>query len=213
MGVRCYIAGAGEFISRFLPERGDFIIAADAGYENLSAHGYTPDLVVGDFDSLGSAPDHPNVIHTPAEKDDTDVMLAVKHGFAHGCTSFLINGGLGGQLDHTLANIQIAGYISRKGSRCVLIGRDICVTAVTNGSVGFLPQASGRVSVFCMGNGAEGVTLSGLKYPLKDATLTSDHPLGVSNEFTGAPATITVRDGTLIVTWDGSPDVIAKGGI
>ena len=209
MGGRCFIAGAGEFCGRVLPGRGDFVIAADGGYAELVARGVTPDLVVGDFDSLGAAPEHPNIIRSPPEKDDTDMMLAVREGISRGHKSFIIDGGLDGRLDHTLANIQALSYIAGNGARGVLIGRDVCVTAVTNGSVGFAPGAHGYISVFCAGARAEGVTLRGLKYPLENAALTCEYPLGVSNEFSGAPATVTVRDGTLTIVWAGGPELMA----
>ena len=204
--MRCYIAGAGEFCGRELPEPGDYVIAADGGFTCLAERGITPDIVVGDFDSLGEAPNHPNVARSPAEKDDTDMMLAVKEGLAHGCDTFTIDGGLGGRLDHMLANIQALTYISKRGARGVLIGRDMRVTAVTDGSIYFRAGMSGVISVFCAGGRAEGVTLEGLKYPLDSAVLTNDHPLGVSNEFTGEPATITVRNGTLVVVWAAEAD-------
>ena len=199
MGRGCFIAGAGEFCGGELPAAGDYVIAADGGYLGLVAHGVEPDVVVGDFDSLGELPEHPNVLRCPAEKDDTDMMLAVKEGLARGCDRFVINGGLGGRLDHTLANIQALAYIANSGGRGCLVGRGVRVTAVKDGSLSFGEGASGIVSVFCVGERAEGVTLTGLKYPLTDAVLTGDFPLGVSNEFTGVPATITVRSGTVLV--------------
>ena len=74
------------------------------------------------------------------------------------------------------------------------------VFAVTDGSL-LLParRAGTLISVFCHGDRAEGVTLRGLKYSLNEANLTAFHPLGVSNEFTGEAAEISVRHGTLIV--------------
>jgi len=242
--TRCYIAGASEFNGEVLPRSGDYVIAADAGYLELVSRGITPDLVVGDFDSLGSAPVHPNTIHSPAEKDDTDVMLAVKQGFSRGFREFIINGGLGGRLDHTLANIQILVYLARREALGVLIGRDMCATAISNGTAWFMPGASGYISVFSAGGAAVGatggaavgsavdaavgaavgatggaavgaaagaacgVTLTGLKYPLDGAALKSDYPLGVSNEFTGAKAAVTVREGTLVITWAGGPELL-----
>ena len=208
MNTCCYIAGAGEFIDRILPRQGDFVIAADAGYTELNTRGIIPDLVIGDFDSLGGAPKHPDIIHCPEEKDDTDMMLAVNQGLARGFKTFIINGGLGGRLDHTLANTQILMYIAKRGARGVLTGRGMCVTAITNGIARFVSEASGYISVFSAGNRAEGVTLEGLKYPLDDATLTCDYPLGVSNEFTGKPAVVEVRKGTLIITWEGEPETL-----
>ena len=208
MKMRCFIAGAGEYSGSVRPVQDDYIIAADGGYSELVLHGIAPDLVVGDFDSLGSPPKHPNVMQYPAEKDDTDIMIAIKQGFIKGCDTFIIDGGLGGRLDHTYANIQLLAYIAQKGANGYLLGLDTTITAVTNGSIRFLPGAAGRVSVFSIGGKAEGLTLTGLKYPLDDATLTDGYPLGVSNEFTGEPASITVRCGTLIIMWTGGMDKV-----
>lgn len=200
--MRCFIAGAGEFCGRALPTADDYVIAADAGYAALFERGIAADAVVGDFDSLGQPPDHPNVKQSPVEKDETDVMLAVEEGFALGCDTFIIDGGLGARLPHTLANIQILANITARGARGYLIGKDVVVTAVMNGSILFDSKMRGSISVFCMGGKAEGVTITGLKYPLNNAMLTFDNPLGVSNEFMGVPATITVRSGMLAIMSD-----------
>ena len=202
----CYIAGAGEYSGHGLPMEGDFVIAADAGYARLLERGIVPDLIVGDFDSLNTMPEHPNILHSPAEKDDTDMMLAVKQGIKLGFKRFVIEGGMGGRFDHSLANLQTLVYIAQQGARGVLLGRDACITAVKNGSVGFLPGATGYISVFSAMGVAEGVTLTGLKYLLESATIRGDYPLGVSNEFSGVPATISVKNGTLIVTWTCGPE-------
>jgi len=205
MSKRCYIAGAGEFNENELPNKSDYVIAADNGYTALLTNGITPDMVVGDFDSLGKVPDHPNVIKSPAEKDDTDMMLAVQQGLELGYKTIIINGGLGGRLDQTLANMQILAYIAESDASGILIGDPMCVTAVKNGKIMFKETAAknGTISVFCAGDKAEGVTLKGLKYPLDNATLTHTYPIGVSNEFTGVSSSISVENGTLIIIWDG----------
>ena len=212
---RCFIAGAGEYTGLVGPGKDDYIIAADGGFVELVSRGIMPDLVVGDFDSLGAAPDHPNILSSPAEKDDTDMMLAVRQGLAFGFKTFIIDGGLDGRLDHTIANIQVLTHLARNGARGVLLGRDMCVTAVMNDSVRFVPVCGGPadaagsvVSVFSAGDKSEGVTLSGLKYPLDGADITNGFPVGVSNEFTGEPAEISVREGTLIVIWTGGPEML-----
>jgi len=209
MKKRCFIAGAGEFYGNALPGNGDYMIAADGGYAALASRGITPDLIIGDFDSLtpelqSAVSDHPNVMRSSAEKDDTDMMLAVRYGLERGYERFVINGGLGGRLDQTLANIQILVYLADNGARGTLLGHGVGVTVIKNGELRFSrSEAVGIVSVFSARDKAEGVTLKGLKYPLDDATLTNEYPLGVSNEFTGVPAVISVREGTLIVIWDG----------
>jgi thiamine pyrophosphokinase len=182
-----------------------FIIAADAGYNTLMQSGITPNLAVGDFDSLEAVPDFKNVIKVPKEKDGTDMSLAVKQGMSLGYNLFIIDGGLGGRLDHTLANLQLLKEINLKKSHGILLGKDIGITAITNESVGLTSDNRGVLSVFSFGNKAEGVTLEGLKYPLDNYKMTDNYPIGVSNEFTDKQASITVKSGSLIITWTVKP--------
>lgn len=198
----CHIVGAGSFSPEsFCPQPGDRIIAADGGYAYLEKMGVQPHIVLGDFDSLGFVPQHHDLRQHPVMKDDTDMMLAVKTGIEQGFDTFVLHGGLGGRMDHTMANVQALVWLSRQGCRGYLVGDGTVITAVTDGSVTLDETHSGVLSVFCMGDRAEGVTLEGLLYPLQDAELTCDRPLGVSNEFTGCPARISVRRGTLLLMW------------
>jgi len=165
--------------------------------------------IVGDFDSLGRLPEGSNVIRHPVEKDDTDMMLAVKTGLDRGCGVFLLYGGLGGRLDHTYANLQTLEYLALRGASGFLLGDGMAVTVLHEASLSFPAGRRGTLSVFCPGGGARGVTLTGLHYPLRDAVLTSSFPLGVSNEFTGAPARVSVREGSLLLMWEESPEELA----
>jgi thiamine pyrophosphokinase len=183
---------------------GDFVIAADAGYRQL--RGVKPDLVVGDFDSLGFVPEHETVVRHPVRKDDTDTLLAVKLGLAQGYRQFVILGGIGGRLDHTVANIQTLAYLAGQGAKGCLVGEKESALLLQNGSVRFAPEQTGAISVFAFGESASGVTEEGLDYPLESATLACDCPLGVSNAFTGAPARIAVKRGSLLIVWNGRPD-------
>ncbi|MCL2628706.1 MAG: thiamine diphosphokinase [Oscillospiraceae bacterium] len=201
---RCYIAGAGDFCETTLPEAGDYIIAADAGYTALTSRGITPDVVIGDFDSLGEVPNHPNVVQSSAEKDDTDMMLAIKFGLLLGYTHFILNGGLGGRLDHTYSNIQTLAYLTEHGATGVLYSDDTCVTAIENGIYNFTAEEAARgnkIAVFSHNTTAKGVTLKGLKYSLENATLTNDNPIGTSNEFTGSAASVEVKNGIVVIIW------------
>ena len=76
----CYIFASGEYGKEWPDiQPGDLSIAADGGYAQMQAHGVDPDLVVGDFDSLGRRPSHPNVIQLPSAKDDTDMEIGRAH--------------------------------------------------------------------------------------------------------------------------------------
>lgn len=204
MDQTCYIFGAGEYGGLTLTgaDLSDgFLIAADGGYDRLKQWGISPHLAVGDFDSLGRVPEGVEVVQHPVMKDDTDMMLAVQEGLKRGCTRFLLYGGLGGRLDHTLANLHILACLAERGCPAFLLGEDTAVTAVHSGTLTFAPEYAGTLSLFAWGGAAKGVTLTGLLYPLENATLTPDRPLGVSNEFLGRTARVSVADGTLIVFW------------
>lgn len=208
----CYIIGAwhGEQ-ARIAPAADDFVIAADGGYAALMALGVTPNLVVGDFDSLGYVPHGEEVIQHPVMKDDTDMMLAVKLGLQRGYRNFVMLGSVGGRLDHTLANLQTLLYLAEHDARGVLYGENTVITAVRNDTL--TVSGTGTISVFCLSGEAKGVTEEGLLYSLSDATMVSGYPIGVSNEFLDSPGKISVRDGSLIVLWsaeqDALPDLIA----
>lgn len=184
------------------PEEGDLLLAADGGLVHLERQGLVPHLIVGDFDSLGHVPEGNNIIRHPVEKDDTDTMLAIKTGLERGYRDFVLYGCLGGRLDHAYANLQALVFLARRGAAGWLLGGGLAVTAVRNGRLEFGAGREGVISVFCPDGEARGVTLTGLHYPLRDAVLTSAFPLGVSNRFTGAAASVSVEDGTLLVLWD-----------
>lgn len=203
----CYIVGGGDFdASRFYPQKEDYIIAADSGLVYIEEAGYRPNLVVGDFDSLGYRPKEENMIYHPAEKDDTDLALAAEAAIEKGFDTLYLFGVSGGRLDHTLANLQLLTDLCLKGIEVYCFCPDCTITALTEGSLYFTAAYRGYVSIFAADNKAEDVTLQGLKYPLEHAVLTGRRALGVSNEFMGVPATISVGKGVLWILWQESRD-------
>ena len=207
MDAVCYIVGACEpgeiVIDRSRPS---LVIAADAGLRRLEERGIVPELILGDFDSLGEIPAGTQVLRWPVEKDDTDSMLAIKEGLFRGLRTFILYGCVGGRRpDHTYANYQSLDFLVRHGGRGCLVGDGWAVTAVRNSALAFSPEHTGSISVFCPDGEARGVALRGLYYPLEDAVLTSGFPLGVSNHFTGVEASVSVEEGTLLVMWEETP--------
>lgn len=200
---RCVILCAGattpEDIAWARIGSGDFVIAADAGYLHAQTYGIRPHLIVGDFDSSADpgALDIP-IERFPVHKDDTDCMLAVRRGLAQGCRSFVILGGLGGRLDHTLANLQTLAFLADHGATGWLRGEAAAVTLLRKGSI-ILPKPGGYLSLFALGGTCRGITLRGTEYPLENALLTPNFPLGVSNHIVEETAHITVEEGDLFL--------------
>lgn len=200
----CYIVCALPQQHTFSPAPGDLVIAADSGYAHLGD--IRADLVVGDFDSLGYVPAGEQIVRHPAEKDDTDTMLAARIGLARGYRAFLLLGGVGGRLDHTLANIQTLAFLRKNGARAALLGDGETITLIQDEALRFRAGLAGTISVFSYGASATGVCERGLAYALHDATLTDTNPLGVSNAFTGEAAEVRVRQGRLVVLYAGTPE-------
>lgn len=199
----CYIVGAGSLYEGDLPfekQENDLLIAADGGYEHLKRAGMTPDLLIGDFDSM----EKPNVfcetITLPVEKDDTDIVFAVKEGFRRGYTRFVIFGGLGGKrISHTIANMQLLEYVAIQGGTARLIGGTTSLFLLREGqSHTFEGEAGKELSLFSITPTAT-VTVQGVKYPVTRATLERCFPLGVSNRVLEPTATLTVHSGTILV--------------
>ncbi|MBQ8198082.1 MAG: thiamine diphosphokinase [Lachnospiraceae bacterium] len=205
MGI-CYIVAAMKTEYRIDKNPEDFVIAADGGY--AQEFGCRPDAVIGDFDSLGYVPKGANVQVYPKQKDDTDMMLAVKLGLEKGYTDFILIGGLGGRLDHTLANIQTLAYLAMRGAKGVLCSDEADVYLLSGEATGqesalsvlcFPADTKGIFSVFSYGRQAEDVCIRGAEYEVEHACLTDDFPLGVSNSFVGSEVTVSVGRGRLLV--------------
>ena len=204
----CVIFGAGEYYDEApAVPRDAFIVAADGGLDHTRELGLSTNVIVGDFDSLRGKPPQQGecTIALPPEKDDPDMLSALKIGWFHGSRTFHIYGALGGRVDHTISNIQLMALLARHGGTGFLHGDGTIITAICDGELAFPAnnvRAGRMVSVFSHSDVSTGVSEPGLKYQLVDATMSNIHVNGVSNEFLdGRPAKIIVRHGTLIVTF------------
>ncbi len=203
----CYIFGAGERSDNpIILQAEDLVIAADGGFDYLKDLGLRADYVLGDMDSVLSGELPSDVIRYPREKDDTDLMLAVKLGLQKGYRTFHIYGGLGGRLDHTLANLQILTYLSRHDAIGTLYSDQYAISVITDDTLSFSKDHPGNTagticSIFSLSDISVNVTIHGFKYETNSVTLTNSFPLGVSNEFTGQKCSIHVQKGTIAVLW------------
>ena len=209
MAGKCIVIGAGDLtVGDIRVEEDDLIIAVDGGLGYCGVLGLEPDLILGDFDSVTEEeekavialeqqiPDR--ILRLPREKDDTDMLAALKEGMERGYRDFRIYAGTGGRFDHTLANIQCLLYLKNRDAVGYLVDGGGMMLVVKNEAVQFKAGLEGYLSLFSMVGESRGVSISGMKYTLEGATLSNDFPIGISNEFVGEEATISVEDGTLV---------------
>lgn len=206
---KCIIVGAGDLtVGTMDRQEDDFVIAVDGGLDYCPFLNLEPDLIIGDFDSVSEEntaaikeleqkiPER--ILRLPVEKDDTDMLAALKEGLKRGYRDFRIYAGCGGRLDHTIANLQCLLYLKNHGAVGYLIGADSMIFLIHNEEITLKNTLEGTLSLFSMGEHASGVSIEGMKYCLSDAEITNDFPIGISNEFVGETARIKVEFGTLL---------------
>lgn len=199
MGI-CYLVGAGEFHENISLGNDDLLIAVDAGFDSLIEAGYTPDVLVGDLDSIKSeVPSNVRVFKYPPQKDETDMFLAYRLGARCDYTDFVILGGTGGRLDHTYANLSLLLHAKEQGHNITMMDDNGIIICIKNEGVRLAGNPGSYLSVFAISGPAVGVTIKGAKYEVDNITLAPDFPLGVSNEFLDEEAQISVEDGALII--------------
>lgn len=206
---KCIVIGAGDLtVGQVSVGEEDLVIAVDGGINYCGVLEIEPDILIGDFDSVNetqreailqmkeAAPER--VVVLKPEKDDTDMLAALRLGLEKGYDYFLIYGGCGGRMEHTLANIQCLLFLKNNGAVGYLMDGSGMVFVMKNEEVKLRDNLEGYFSLFCLGKEAKGVTIRGMKYELTDFVMTNDFPIGVSNEFIGKEATISVKDGELV---------------
>ncbi len=200
---KCLITGGCEIINtkwlQNISKQYDYIIAADSGYKTLKKSGINIDIAIGDFDSLGYIPDDVKVLKLEVEKDDTDIMSSVRYALSNGAKEIAIIGGIGGRLDHTVANIQTLGFIADNKAIGVLIDENNEVRGLLPGEYEFGKRNGYSLSTFSLTDKVTGLCESGVKYSLDNAVLTNKFPFGVSNEIIDESAVISFEEGILLV--------------
>lgn len=205
----CIVIGAGDLtVGEISRGTDDLVIAVDGGLSYCSVLQLEPDILIGDFDSVSQQekqavqqlkeeiPDR--VIELKPEKDDTDMLAALKLGLEWGYRSFRIYGGTGGRLEHTIANIQCLLFLKKQGAQGYLCDGTGMIFVMKDEEVRFQPGMQGYLSLFTLGQEAKGVCICGMKYPLNAYTMRNDFPIGISNEFIGEQGIVSVEDGELV---------------
>ena len=208
------VAGGGPLradVGTFWSARPRIVIAADSGVDVALDAGITPDLVIGDMDSISerglawATAGDVDIHRFPQDKDRTDLELALEHAveMAEAGEEIVVAEGGGGRLDHLLANVAVVcGPIAAEHPVRAVVG-DAVVTPIRRqaelaGAVGSL------VSLLAIGGPVTGITTHGLRWSLEGDTLEPGSARGVSNEFIAPTATVAVASGVLAAIQPGS---------
>ena len=192
-------------IAKLLPADA-VIVAADSGWGNARVLGLTPDVLIGDMDSIlpadlaAAQQSDAIVLEFDADKDATDTELALTHAESIGCTDIVVVSGGGDRLDHVLGIIAALGRESLATCTVTAFIGSARFTIVRPGSPARIDaQVNSLLSIFAVGGPATGVSLHGTKWRLDNATLSPHESRGVSNKVTSSPVVAQVAHGTLII--------------
>lgn len=187
-----------------LPRPG-LVVAADGGARHAVPLGVAVDAWVGDFDSsAGLDVDAPREVH-PAAKNETDAELAVRVALGRGASELVFLGAFGGRFDHAAALLLGGVRLARGGLRVTMSSGDEWAWPLLPASPLSLALPPGVTLSVVACSELRGLSLGGVRWPLRGA----DVPLGsgwtVSNETTGQAVTASVREGYALVTalWTG----------
>jgi thiamine pyrophosphokinase len=184
---------------------GDLLIAADGGALHCLGLGLTPDLVIGDFDSLqqgdlevlksrGS-----ELIRYPARKDYTDLELALQHAVQRGAEDILIIAALGARWDQTLANLLLPAAAALQETCITLIDGPQEIRLLRGPDrLELLGQPGETVSLVPIGGPSINITTQGLEYPLNGETLEFGSTRGISNVMLAEEISIDLQQGLLL---------------
>lgn len=197
--------GDAVFFQQNLTSTGNrLLIACDSGARHLEAAGLTPDVLMGDIDSLAlpQLADYERrgvkIVRYPVHKDFTDTALALDYALGLQPRSIHIWGALGGRIDHALANIHLLIKGKEKGIPTRLID-DYGEMFVVPGMTEIVDAVGCLVSIMALSSVVEGITLTGFYYPLTHETLSVSESRGISNRVTASPASVRVSSGDLLV--------------
>lgn len=193
--VRAALDGAGDAL----------IIAADGGARLALACGLVPALVIGDLDS---APPElleqlqrqgAQVQRVPAEKDETDLELALLEAARRGAQSITLIGAAGGRLDHMLANVYLLAMPALRGRDVRAVSGRQTLWLIGPGEHALHGAAGDTISLIPLTPEASGIVTEGLSYPLRGESLVMGAARGISNVMLAGAARVTLGTGLLVV--------------
>ncbi len=191
-----------KYLSQYI-SKDDYIICANGGTKHALRMNITPDIIIGDLDSLSNSIYNKldrtiKVIKYPAEKDASDLELAIKKALELHPKEIVILGALGKRIDHVFANTMLLALPLEHGIKTKILD-DCHEIYIINSHLEVFGEIGDYISLFALTADVKGITTLGLKYPLRGETLYFNNTRGLSNELLTKNAEITIEQGYLLV--------------
>jgi thiamine pyrophosphokinase len=182
-------------------DRSKLVICADGAAQTLYKVRKTPDLILGDFDSI---PHHllkvfnKSKLQKISNQDTTDGEKALLYCEEQGLKQVNVLGAFGGRLDHSLYNIELLKKLQTSGLSIVCYSEKEKIY-LADGIVQLTEKPGTRISLFPVFGPLSEVSSEGLKWELEGATLDFGRFSSISNQIIHSPASISIPDGFLLV--------------
>ena len=191
--------------ARTLLRPDDFILCADGGTRHAFALGLTPNVVIGDLDSVTDEERRKmkeldvETIQHPTDKNETDLELAINHALTLNPSQILILAALGGRMDQTLANIALLSDL-RLSTFDIRLSDGVEEIFFCRDQVQVIGRSGDIVSLIPWQGEVTGVFTENLRWHLHHETLYPEKTRGISNEMTADVATVSIKSGLLLIT-------------
>ncbi len=198
-------AKKGVMVHRALSDsEGALIIAADGGARIASDYDMSPDIVIGDMDSLSAEAlsnleaGGAQVVRHPLEKDETDLELTLIYTIEQGANWIRIIGAIGGRFDQMLANVYLLALPQLRDCDVALVAGNQMITLLRPGLHHLTGKSGDTISLLPISGDVAGISTRGMKYPLRDEVLVFGPARGISNVMLAAEASLTFSSGLLL---------------
>ncbi|GAB6139145.1 thiamine diphosphokinase [Halanaerobaculum tunisiense] len=197
------LTGEKEFYQNYIQAE-DKVVCADGGANYAHELGLTPDLIIGDLDSITQEIKQKyqtlgvEFKKFTVEKDKTDTQLLLEELIIKGYKKIIVLAAVGNRLDHTLANLYLLEKLSTPTVEIKFVTSQQTTELITNQKI-ITDQIGATVSLLPLTKQVQGVTLKGFKYPLTETTLTRGSSLTISNTIQAKNAKISLKQGKVLV--------------
>lgn len=176
----------------------ELLIAADGGAYHAQKLQIQPDIIIGDLDSYKVTGKEDAVVIKDDDQETNDLEKALSYTLKKSADVAVIFGATGKRLDHTLKNLSVLLRFDSQ-FKSILLMDDYSEMKIIQSPFKQKFEPGTVLSLFPLSGKVEGITTSGLKYPLKNEDLENGIRDGSSNEVIQNTVEITFKKGDLLL--------------